>query len=174
MLRRVLTYAICAARVRIRAMSLLVDEDDSQPTLQVSPGALLSDNPRVKESKREKRKGGGLSLGRTRPREQGTEKISKKGKHVRNKSGSRTPPDSPRAERGARGGRNQPSPNVKGHRKRYSQLALDLSSPESEVDEDEEDEQTYFANQVTRPSCSAQCCVSGCVCMSVSLLTGCS
>jgi hypothetical protein len=128
-------------------MSLLVDEDDSQPTLQVSPGALLSDNPRVKESKREKRKGGGLSLGRTRPREQGTEKISKKGKHVRNKSGSRTPPDSPRAERGARGGRNQPSPNVKGHRKRYSQLALDLSSPESEVDEDEEDEQTYFANQ---------------------------
>lgn len=125
-------------------MSLL-DEDDTQPTLQVSPGALLSDQPRLKESKREKRKGGGLTLGRTKPREPGAEKVPKKGKHVRNKSGSRTPPDSPRAERGVRGGKNQPSPHVKAQRKRYSQLGLNLSSAESEG---EEEEQTYFANQV--------------------------
>ena len=152
------------------ADSLLVNEDDAQPTLQVSPGALLSDQPRVKESKRDKRKGGGLSLGRTKPREQGSEKILKKGKHVRNKSSSRTPPDSPKAERGTRGGRNQPSPSVKGHRKRYSQLGLDLSSAESDVDEDEEEEQTYFANQVTWPSYCAQYCVSSCVCVLASRL----
>ena len=127
-------------------MSLL-DEDDAEPTLQVSPGALLSDEPRVKESKRERRKGGGLSLGRTKPRDVGAEKASKKGKHARNKSGSRTPPDSPRAERGVRGAKSQPSPNVKSHRKRYSQLGLDLSSANSEED-DEEEEQTYFTNQV--------------------------
>lgn len=128
-------------------MSLL-HEDDAQPTLKVSPGALLSDQPRAKESKREKRKGGGLSLGRSKSgRDQGTERTAKKGKHVRNKSGSRTPPDSPRAERGARGGKGQPSPNVKSHRKRYSQLGLDLSSEHSEGEEEEE--QTYFANQVT-------------------------
>ena len=131
-------------------MSLL--DEDAEPTLQVSPGALLSDEPRsVKESKKERRKGGGLSLGRTKPRDSGTEKASKKGKHARSKSGSRTPPDSPRADRASRGGRNQPSPNVKGHRKRYSQLGFNLSAEESEGEEEEE-AQTYFANQVT-------CCV---------------
>lgn len=127
-------------------------EDDAQPTLQVSPGALLSDQPRPKETKKDKRKGVGLSLGR-KPRDQGTEKITKKGKHVRNKSGSRTPPDSPRAERGARGGKGQPSPNVKSHRKRYSQLGLDLSSADSEGEEEEE--QTYFTNQVAAVVLSA-------------------
>ena len=61
----------------------------------------------------------------------------------------------------ARGGKGQPSPNVKGHRKRYSQLGLDLSSAESGDGEEEEEEgeeeeeeeevgQTYFTNhQVT-------------------------
>lgn len=135
-------------------MSLL-HEDDAQPTLKVSPGALLSDEPRAKESKREKRKGGGLSLGRSKSgRDQGTER--KKGRHVRNKSGSRTPPDSPRGERGARGGKGQPSPNVKSSRKRYSQLGLGLSSEQSE--EEEEEEQTYFANQVTAVIYAVSCC----------------
>jgi hypothetical protein len=109
-------------------MSLL-DGRDAQPTLQVSPGALLSDQPRSKESKIGKRKSGGLS---------------KKGKHARN---NRTPPDSPRGDRIARGGKNQPSPTVKSHRKRYSHLGLDLSGAESDEEEEEEDEQTYFANQ---------------------------
>ena len=127
-------------------MSLLdMDEDDAQPTLQVSPGALLSEEqPWGKECKKEKRKVGGLSLGRTKPRDQTSEKGSKKGKHARNRSGSRTPPDSPRADRITRG-KGLPSPNVKGHRKRYSQLGLDLSTEESE---EEEDDQTYFTNQV--------------------------
>lgn len=128
-----------------------MEECDAEPTLQVSPGALLSDQPRSKESKRDKRKGGGLSLGRTKPRDSAAEKVYKKGKHTRNKSGSRTPPDSPRGDRTARGGKSQPSPNVKGHRKRYSQLGFDLSSAESEgPDEEEEEEegQTYFTNQV--------------------------
>ena len=121
-------------------------EEDAEPTLQVSPGALLSDQPRGKEARKEKRKGGGLSLGRTKPRELAPEKTPKKGKHVRSKSGSRTPPDSPRLERVARGGKSQPSPNVKSHRKRYSQLGLNLSS-ESDAEEEEED-QMYFTNQV--------------------------
>lgn len=128
-------------------MSLL--DEDAEPTLQVSPGALLSEEPRVKESKKERRKGGGLSLGRTKPRDSVTEKASKKGKHTRNKSGSRTPPDSPRADKVARGGRSQPSPNVKGQRKRYSQLGFDLSAEASGEGEEEDEEETYFANQVT-------------------------
>lgn len=127
-----------------------MEEDDSQPTLQVSPGALLSGSSR--EGKKERRKGVGLSLGRSK---QGTEKaFSKRGKHTRTKSGSRSPPDSPRGERfRGGGGKTQPSPNVKGHRKRYSQLALDLSSAESEGEEEdevneEEEGQTYFTNEV--------------------------
>ena len=128
----------------------LMDDHNAQPTLQVSPGALLSDQPKLKDSKKEKRKGGALSLGRTKPRDSAPDR-SRKGKHSRNKSGSRTPPDSPRGERAARGGKGHPSPGVKGHRKRYSQLGLDLSSAESEgaeEEEEEEEEQTYFANLV--------------------------
>ena len=135
-----------------------MEEDDAEPTLQVSPGALLSDQPRSKEGKKEKRKGSGLSLGRTKPRDSATEKVHKKGKHTRNKSGSRTPPDSPRGERVGRGGKTQPSPNVKGHRKRYSQLGFDLSSAESgeEDEEEEEGRATYFTNQVAMVArCSA-------------------
>ena len=136
-------------------MSSLRDEEDAEPTLQVSPGALLSEEqPRGKESKRDKKKVGGLSLGRTKPREQAADKVSKKGKHTRNKSGSRTPPDSPRAERVVRSSKGQPSPNVKSHRKRYSQLEWDLPNEESEEEEEEEEEEegseTYFANQVER------------------------
>ena len=138
----------------LAAMSLLDDEDifDPDPTepLQASPTSSFGEESRTKE-KKEKKKGSGLSLGRPKPKELQTEKTPKKGKPVRTKSGSRTPPDSPKAGWSSEGRRvnrsaNQPSPNVKSHRKRYSQLGLDeylADSPE------EDDEATnYFANQV--------------------------
>ena len=148
-------------------MSLL-DEDDAELTLQVSPGALLEDElgdpePRVKE-KKEKKKGGGLSLGRPKPKEILTEKASKKGKHVRNKSGSRTPPDSPRAEGRGKGGRHasqlQPSPNVKSHRKRYSQLAAENVAVGSD---EEQEEINLFANQVKISNYHNYTCTCTCI-----------
>lgn len=142
-------------------MSLLDDEDifDPDPTepLQASPTSSFGEESRAKE-KKEKKKGSGLSLGRPKPKELQTEKTPKKGKPVRTKSGSRTPPDSPKAGWSSEGRRvnrsaNQPSPNVKSHRKRYSQLGLDeylADSPE------EDDEATnYFANQVWTTLCAS-------------------
>ncbi len=69
----------------------------------------------------------------TKSKDSTLEKTPKKGKHNRNKSGSRTPPpDSPKLLRGeervVRG--NQPSPNIKNNRKTYSQLG-DWSDEES-------------------------------------------
>ena len=136
------------------AMSLLDEEDifDHEPAgqLKISTGAANGEEPRGKE-KREKKKVGGITLGRPKPKELQTEKTPKKGKHVRTKSGSRTPPDSPRAGwgsdnwKGGRVGGAHSSPNVKTHRKRYSQLGLD----ECSLDSPEEEARTgYFANQV--------------------------
>ena len=139
-------------------MSLLDEEDifDHEPAelLKVSTGAASGEEPRGKE-KKEKKKGGGISLGRPKPKELQTEKTPKKGKHVRTKSGSRTPPDSPRAgwgSDGRKGGRAgaHSSPNVKTQRKRYSQLGLD----ECSLDSPEEARTGYFANQVWCAACS--------------------
>ncbi len=108
--------------------------------------------PREKKDKRsrlsdEGKKLSSLSLRRGKPKEPGVEKTPKRGKHVRSKSGSRTPPDSPKSTRAAAAesgrkpskptiGQLQPSPNVKSTRKRYAVLGKDAISTESESGEE--------------------------------------
>ncbi len=86
-----------------------------------------------------------LSLRRGKQKETTAEKTPKRGKHVRSKSGSRTPPDSPKASRAADASRRpskpaagplQPSPNVKNTRKRYAVLGKENVSTESEPEEE--------------------------------------
>ena len=93
----------------------------------------------------EDKKGSSLSLRKPRQsKDSATDKTPKRGKHVRSKSGSRTPPDSPKtaksseAKRQPRTGSVQlhPSPNIKSNRKRYSQLGGGRSSSDSDLEDD--------------------------------------
>ncbi len=109
-------------------MALLAEEGDLD--LEGSRNDGQSDKPlfsekRDKRSRIDEKRGTIRSLPWTKTKDPGNERPVKKGKqHSHNKSGSRTPPDSPRTMRGADKALkvNQPSPTVKGNRKSYCQL----------------------------------------------------
>ena len=108
--------------------------------------------PKDKKDKRsrlaeEGKKSSTLSLrrGKQKDKEISADKTPKRGKHVRAKSGSRTPPDSPKATRTVDNARKpgkpgvsqlQPSPNVKSTRKRYAVLGKADVSSDSESEEE--------------------------------------
>lgn len=155
-------------------MSLLDHEDDpfdlepvelgrsntGSPLMEAEGGESFSlHRPKEKKDRKarlaEDKKGSSLSLRKPRQsKEPASDKTPKRGKHVRSKSGSRTPPDSPKAakaaeaKRQARAGSVQlhPSPNVKSNRKRYSQLGKGQSSTESDL---EDDSGLFVSNRAT-------------------------
>lgn len=106
--------------------------------------------PKEKKDKRSRlsedgKKLSSLSLRKGKQKEGGGDKTPRRGRHVRSKSGSRTPPDSPKAGRAAdtvrKGskatvGQLQPSPNVKSSRKRYAVLGQDTVSSDSDSEEE--------------------------------------
>lgn len=107
-------------------MALLAEEGDLDLETRNSGESdkpLFSDK-RDKRSRLDDKRGSIRSLPWTKSKDSATDKPVKKGKqHSRNKSGSRTPPDSPRALRGDRTARaSQASPNVKSNRKSYCPL----------------------------------------------------
>ena len=155
-------------------MSLLEHEDDpfdlepvelersntGSPLMEGEGGETFSlHRPKEKKDRKarlaEDKKGSSLSLRRPRQsKDPASDKTPKRGKHVRSKSGSRTPPDSPKAakaaeaKRQARAGSAQlhPSPNIKSNRKRYSQLGRGQSSSESDL---EDDSGLFVSNRAT-------------------------
>ena len=150
-------------------MALLEHAEDLEPTdlVRANTGSPLMQEevvegtdefqlhrPREKKDRRGKlleessKKGSSLSLRRAKQKDKDVaqEKTPRKGKHVRSKSGSRTPPESPKAVRSSDGVKKQPrsasvqlqpSPNVKSSRKRYYQLGEGGSSSDSEPDNEE-------------------------------------
>ena len=128
------------------------DEDDFEVRRTSTNDQLFENTPsefkfkdkREKRVKSDERKGSLKSLPWAKPKDGLQEKTPKKSKHNRTKSGSRTPPDSPKAGRSIESkrtgkvatGQLVPSPNVKGNRKRYSQLGGAGESSDEDETED--------------------------------------
>ncbi len=132
-------------------MALLAEEGDlevegSRNSGEQSDKPLFSDIKRDKRNRLDDKRGSIRSLPWSKSKDPAaTDKPVKKGKqHSRNKSGSRTPPDSPKlalkGERVPRG--NQTSPNVKSNRKSYSQL-----DDWSDDDDDDDDVGYTLSNE---------------------------
>ena len=147
-------------------MALLADEDDSydldpviiqrsrtnEPLFDDGGSDFQIHRPKDKKEKKfklEEKRGSTRTLPWTKQKD-GTLEKNKKNKHNRSKSGSRTPPDSPKSSRTedakklgrtSTGGQLQPSPNVKSNRKRYSQLG---GMEESDDEESEGEESGYL------------------------------
>ena len=117
--------------------------DTNQPLFEGDPELFkLKETKKDKKLRGDEKRGTGRSLPWGKSKELSIDKTPKKSKHNRNKSASRTPPDSPKTDevkKLAKGGvpPNQPSPNVKGNRKSYSQL--DDASDDNEDDRSQEE-----------------------------------
>ena len=144
-------------------MALLADEDDSydldpviiqrsstnEPLFDDGGSDFQIHRPKDKKEKKfklEEKRGSMRNLPWAKQKD-GTLEKNKKSKHNRSKSGSRTPPDSPKSSRSeetkklgktSAAGQLQPSPNVKSHRKRYSQLGGMEESSDDEPSDGEE------------------------------------
>lgn len=153
-----------------QAMALLGnDEDDSYDLEPVIPQRSSTNDPLLddgedfqihklkdkkdKKYRLEEKRGSIRALPWTKQKEGYSEKNPKKGKHHHTKSSSRTPPDSPKTSRpdesrklgrAATSGQLQPSPNVKSHRKRYSQLDDMFDPSAKELSDDETATAGYF------------------------------
>ena len=123
--------------------------DTNQPLFEGDPEPFKSkDTKKDKKLRGDEKRGTGRSLPWGKSKELSIDKTPKKSKHNRNKSGSRTPPESPKTDEVKKLGKsgvppNQPSPNVKSNRKSYSQLS-DTSDDDDHKQVNQEEGLTVF------------------------------